>query len=218
MQLPPFWRTERPVPRMGTHEEYVMRSVAYLTSVALFAAVATPALAQDASSARAPFTGPRIEGIVGWDRVQSDGHKDDVMYGVQGGYDVQMGGAVVGIEGEFTDSDTRTCGGASTVASPRVCVKAARDLYVGGRIGKVVGDRALVYVKAGYTNARAKLTSDNGTTETSFGHSNYDGGRVGAGVEYAMGPNSYVKAEYRYSNYEAGLERHQAVAGFGFRF
>ena len=47
---------------------------------------------------------------------------------------------------------------------------------------------------------------------------NADGVRVGAGAEYAIGPNSYVKAEYRYSNYEGGFERHQALAGFGFRF
>jgi argininosuccinate synthase len=33
-------------------------------------------------------------------------------------------------------------------------VKTGRDLYIGGRAGVVVSDAALLYVKAGYTNAR----------------------------------------------------------------
>ena len=42
--------------------------------------------------------------------------------------------------------------------------------------------------------------------------------RVGAGVEQQLGTNLYAKAEYRYSNYEAGIERHQVLGGVGFRF
>ena len=34
----------------------------------------------------------------------------------------------------------------------------------------------------------------------------------------SLGPNSFAKTEYRYSNYEQGFEKHQVVAGFGFRF
>jgi outer membrane immunogenic protein len=50
------------------------------------------------------------------------------------------------------------------------------------------------------------------------GNANADGIRAGAGLEYALGQNLFVKAEYRYSNYEAGVERNQVVGGFGFRF
>ncbi|TVV73190.1 outer membrane protein [Sphingomonas solaris] len=185
-------------------------------TLALIAAttVATPALAQEA-----PFTGARVEGIVGWDRIGANGgHDDDVNYGVAGGYDVQRGGLLVGLEGEFADSNVKACAGAQTALNPRLCAKAARDLYVGGRVGTVVGSNVLLYAKAGYTNARFKLTSDNGTTETTLDRGNFDGVRVGAGAEYAIGPNSYVKAEYRYSNYEDGLSRNQVVGGFGFRF
>ena len=190
-----------------------MRSFAFALLAAT--AAASPALAQQG----APFTGPRVEGIIGWDRVQADGAgQDDITYGINAGYDMQMGFGLVGGEVEFTDSDTRSCVGSASVADPELCAKAARDLYVGGRVGTVVGSRALLYAKAGYTNAKFKLTSDDGTTETSFGSSEFDGVRVGAGAEYAVGPNSYVKAEYRYSNYEDGLERHQALGGFGFRF
>jgi outer membrane immunogenic protein len=192
-----------------------MRSIVV---AALFAAsAAAPALAQDASG-RAPFTGPRVEGLVGWDRVQNNGHKDGVAYGVGAGYDFQAGKALIGIEGEAADSTAKLCAGSRTAVDPRVCAKAGRDLYVGGRIGTVVGGRTLLYAKGGYTNAQAKLTSNDGTTQTTLGKSNLDGYRVGAGAEYAIGANSFVKTEYRYSNYEAGFDRHQVVAGFGFRF
>ena len=192
-----------------------MRSIAFLaTAAAAVVAIAAPASAQQS----APFTGARVEGLVGWDRLQSGGHNDDVMYGIAGGYDMQMGGALVGIEGEASDSDNKDCVGAGTATNSRLCAKAARDLYVGGRVGTVVGGRTLLYAKAGYTNARFKLTDDNGNNQITLDRGNFDGVRVGAGAEYGVGPNSFVKAEYRYSNYEQGLERHQAVAGFGFRF
>jgi outer membrane immunogenic protein len=193
-----------------------MRSFAFPAILAAAAAVAgaSPAMAQQS----APFTGARVEGLVGWDRLQNYGHSDDVMYGIGAGYDMQMGSALVGIEAEANDSNNKDCAGARTALDPRVCAKAARDLYVGGRIGTVVVGSTLLYAKAGYTNARAKLTSDNGGDQITLAHRNFDGVRVGAGAEYAVGPNSFIKAEYRYSNYEDGLERHQVVGGFGFRF
>lgn len=189
-----------------------MRSI--VVAALLAASAATPALAQD----KAPFTGARVEGLAGWDRVQNNGHDDGVQYGIGAGYDFQAGGAVLGIEAEAADSSVKQCAGSATVASPRVCAKAGRDLYVGGRVGTVVGGRTLLYAKAGYTNAQAKLTSDDGTTRTTLGKTNLDGARIGVGAEYAIGPNAFVKTEYRYSNYEKGFERHQVVAGFGLRF
>lgn len=188
-----------------------MRSI--VVAALLAASAATPALAQD----NAPFTGPRVEGIVGWDRVSNNGHDDAVTYGLGAGYDFQMGGAVLGVEAEASDSSAKSCIGSATAADPRLCAKAGRDLYVGGRVGTVVGGRALLYAKAGYTNARAKASLDDGTTVLRDS-GNYDGVRVGAGAEYALGTNAYVKAEYRYSNYEQGFSRNQVVAGFGFRF
>ena len=191
-----------------------MRKLVLASLVAI--AFATPALAQDAD---APFTGPRVEGVVGWDRVQGGGSKsDDVMYGINAGYDAQMGGAVIGAEVEYSDSSNRACAGAKTVADPRLCLKAGRDLYAGARVGTVIGGRTLLYAKAGYTNADAKFTSDDGATETTLGKSHLDGVRVGAGVEQSLGNRIYLKGEYRYSNYEQGVERHQALAGVGVRF
>lgn len=192
-----------------------MRSFAFALLAAGSALVAAPAIAQTGTG---PFSGARVEGTVGWDRVQNNGHNDDVTYGVGAGYDWNSNGTVFGIDGEISDSNVKQCSGARTAADPRFCAKVARDLYVGGRIGKQVGDRALVYAKAGYTNARAKLTADDGSDEVTLDKVDLDGVRVGAGAEYAVGPNSFVKAEYRYSNYEQGFTRHQVLGGFGFRF
>lgn len=182
----------------------------------LATAFATPALAQDAD---APFTGPRIEGVVGWDRIQGDGtHSDDIGYGVIAGYDAQVGRAVIGGEVEYSDSDNRACAGATTLADPRLCLKAGRDLYVGGRVGTAITPSTLLYAKAGYTNASAKFTADDGVEEVTLDKTKLDGVRVGAGVEQKLGSKTYVKGEYRYSNYEAGVERHQVLAGVGIRF
>lgn len=179
---------------------------------------AAPALAQDG----APFTGPRIEGLVGWDRsqVEDGGREDGVAYGVGVGYDFQMGGAVVGIEGEAAASTTDECVTDAVTTGDELCFKAKRDLYAGARIGTVVGSNTLLYAKGGYSNARYGLEYDDGGSGAGdYDLSrNLDGARIGAGLEHAIGPNSFVKAEYRYSNYEDGFERHQALAGFGFRF
>ncbi len=190
----------------------------FLVAALLAGTASTPALAQNS----APFTGPRIEGIVGWDRnqVEDAGKKDGVVYGVGVGYDMQVGGGVAGIEAEATDSSADTCAEDVNAIGDHLCVGAKLDLYVGGRFGAVVGGNNLIYAKAGYTNARFGYDyDDGGDGSADFGGGrNLDGVRVGAGVEHKLGSRSFIKAEYRYSNYEQGVEKHQVVGGFGFRF
>jgi outer membrane immunogenic protein len=193
-----------------------MRKLIVVASLAAVASVATPAFAQD----RAPFTGLHVEGIAGWDRAHvQGGHSDGVVYGVGAGFDFQAGRAVLGIEGEATDSSGDECLTGTIVTNDRLCATAGRDLYVGGRIGALVGPTTLLYAKAGYTNARFNVNYTEPTGLNDFRlHHNFDGVRVGGGVQQGVGRNAYVKAEYRYSNYEQGVDRHQVVAGFGFRF
>lgn len=190
----------------------------YILAAALASIAASPAFAQDA----APFSGLRVEGIVGYDNVDVEGEgSDGVTYGAQIGYDVQRGSAVFGIEGEVGESTVDECVSGVDVTGDELCATAGRDLYVGGRVGAAVTPTMLVYGKAGYTNARVSLDYEDGTNGTTDDFSigeNLDGVRVGGGVELALGPNSYAKTEYRYSNYEQGYDRHQVVAGFGFRF
>jgi len=194
-----------------------MRKLGLALITAAMPLAAVPAMAQDVAQ---PFTGARVEGLVGWDRLQSDyDHKDGVTYGVAAGYDAAMGnGLILGVEGELSDSTTKACG--PDGVGDRYCFRTGRDLYVGGRIGTAITPQLLAYAKAGYTNARYKLTVDDAVTgdRTHLGGHNYDGYRLGAGLEYAITPQSYVKAEYRYSNWEGGLDKNQVLAGFGFRF
>ena len=172
----------------------------FLIAATIFAA-ATPAMAQDA----APFSGAHAEILTGYDAVDTNsviGTPDGVLYGFAAGYDWQAGGAVLGLEAEIADSSTkRTFFGEK--------IESDRDLYIGARVGTALSESALIYAKAGYTNARI---------ESTVGNANADGVRVGAGVEYKLRGNLFLKGEYRYSNYEGDVERHQGVAGFGIRF
>jgi len=176
------------------------------------AAIAAPAMAQDADKT---FNGAHVEALGGWDRVQGEGsHDDGFLYGVGAGYDFRSGNAVFGVEGEASDSTQKQNVGALTE-------HASRDLYIGGRAGFVVGGNNLLYAKAGYTNARARVDYEDGTAGTVADftqRTNLDGIRAGVGAQFGIGSNAYIRTEYRYSNYEQGVDRHQLIGGFGFRF
>ena len=189
-------------------------------------AAAAPAFAQD--SGRAPFTGPRIEALAGYDSV-GDGNDQDassssgISYGTAVGYDAQVSGLLLGVEGEIAGSTTDTRTDSLITAGDRLRLDAGRDLYVGGRVGYVISPLAMIYAKGGYTNARVDVRYDRGN----FGiddHADLDGFRIGAGMEYRLSPNTYVKGEYRYSNYssvegfDTDVDRQQLIAGIGMRF
>ena len=166
-----------------------------IASVAALA-FASPALAQESD---AELSGFRLEAIAGLDRVNVDGGGETgVAYGVAGGYDIQSGSLVFGVDGEVAFATTDDC-----------CTSAGRDLAIGGRIGTRIGSGGLLYTKAAYTNARIK---------SDFGNFNVDGVRLGLGIEQQLTSQFYVKGEYRYSNYQFGIERHQVLAGVGARF
>jgi outer membrane immunogenic protein len=137
------------------------------------------------------------------------------------GYDLGHGRLRFGLEAEASDSTQRACGslllGGGETGS--FCVTAARDLYVGARLGVEIDPGVLFYGKAGYTNFRESI-SFSLPTAAFVVHPNADGFRLGLGAEFAVGRRTFVKTEYRFSNYEfsQGFDRHQAVIGFGFRF
>ena len=195
-----------------------MRKFAFAATL-LAATIATPALAQDNTTNLGGF---RIEGLVGYDHPSiQDESADGVAYGVGVGYDFQAGNAVFGIEAEAMDSsaDERTAGG--VLPGDELRVRAGRDLYVGGRVGFGIGGNSLIYAKAGYTNARVRVDYEDGTAGTVNDfteRANLDGIRAGAGAQIGLSANTYLRTEYRYSNYEAGVDRHQVVGGLGFRF
>jgi len=176
-----------------------MKTVIFAATAAACIALSAPAFAQDQST---PFTGAHIEGLAGYDAVKTNsnglGTPGGFLYGVGLGYDLRAGGAIVGLEGELSDSTASRAG-----------IDAARDLYVGARVGVPVSKNVLAYVKAGYSNARI---------EGAGLDQNGSGVRVGAGLEYDLGNKLFAKTEYRYTNYEQDVERHQVLGGVGIRF
>ena len=194
-----------------------MRKFAFAAAL-LAGTIATPALAQDNPN----LGGFHIDGIVGYDRpsIQNE-HANGVTYGVGAGYDFRSGNAIFGVEAEASDSTAdRTVSGA-VIAGDSLRVRAGRDLYVGGRVGFGVGSNSLVYAKAGYTNARMRVDYEDGTAGTINDftqRTNLDGIRAGVGAQIGVGSNAYIRTEYRYSNYQDGVDRHQVVGGFGVRF
>jgi len=136
------------------------------------------------------FQGAKIAAIGGYDNISGF---DGFVYGGAIGYDLQSGSVVYGIEGEISD----------TTAGPGAII--GRDLYIGGRLGYALSPKALLYVKAGYDNFRV------------FG-TNLDGVRVGAGLEYNVSDSIFLRGEYRYTDSQFGIDRHQAIAAVGFKF
>ena len=161
---------------------------ALLASLAALAlsipALSTPALAAD-------FTGPRVGANIGFADDDFAG-TEAFTYGVNVGYDFDLGGLVAGGTLEYQDSEEDGFG---------------RDLSVVARLGGKAGENVLLYGLAGYTNLSVEGTGIE-----------LDGYRLGAGVEVAFTDNVYGNFEYRYSNYELDAEAHQMVIGIGYRF
>jgi outer membrane immunogenic protein len=193
-----------------------VKKIVALTAFTMLGGLATPALAQ---TAPAPV-GPRVEGFVGYDAVRVDLEdfgvdeklKDnDLFYGVGAGYDFAVApGVSAGVDVEWSDSNNKAD---FDDGEENAEIRTGRDLYAGGRVTFPISPAANAYVKAGYTNLKIKGDVDG--VEDSF---NLDGYRVGAGAQFGIGGGAYVGGEYRFSNYEEDLSRHQVAATLGMRF
>jgi outer membrane immunogenic protein len=164
------------------------------SAAALAALIATPALAQDTAAASATGLRGAVTLGIGGDKIfDTDGET----IGFELGYDWDLSNAVAGVAVQYdTDLGSGLFDANQTAVIGRV----------GGKIG---GSNNLLYVAAGYT--RVSL----GATPFDTGG---DGVRAAIGAEFAVAENLTIKLEQRYSNYEAGVELHQTVAGLGFRF
>ena len=190
---------------------------------ALFAgAAATPAMAQDSNAAPGRF---HVEGIVGYDAPDGDTDASGVVYGIGAGYDFNIGRSVsIGPEVELSTSSADQCATGINRAGDQLCLNAGRDIYVGARVGYRFGSERqhMAYVGGGYTNANFHVTYDAnlaGTTGDFNIDDDTDGYRLKGGLEFGLGRNAFVRAEYRYSRYDdADLDRHQVVGGIGLRF
>jgi outer membrane immunogenic protein len=130
----------------------------------------------------------------------TNGTGNGMIGGVQGGYNYQMGWAVVGIEGAFSGSDIR--GEAPCFGGTNSC--AAKSNWFGsvsGRFGGLVTDRFLAYVKGGavWKDTDYKVvvpgTAVATISDTRFGY------LFGIGGEYKFTQNWSGFTEYNYMDF-----------------
>jgi outer membrane immunogenic protein len=189
------------------------------------AAITAPAAAQEATKFDGPFVGVQL----GWQqdrrsattsavppsttRVTGDG----LVYGGQVGYDANIGGAVLGIEGSIT-------GRTGNNGSVALDFENGRTINSTARAGLMVSPESLLYARGGYSNARVLLTNPAGNSESR------DGYTLGVGYERSLTDNISARIEYAYSNYgsdtlpgiggavDINYHRHGITAGFNLRF
>ena len=177
-----------------------MKTVIF-AAIAAATAVSAPAFAQDA----APFTGPRAGVTLGYDKI---GGEDGFAYGVTAGYDLSLGSAFVGVEGEYSAS-TGSTEFPSNFAGARDGLDADGQYYLGARGGLALTPGIAAYGKVGYT----ALDTRSFTSAGNFSdlEENATGLRFGGGVQVALPGPLEARLEYRRS-------RDQLVAGVGIRF
>jgi len=138
------------------------------------------------------FAGPRVEVTAGADDVKNGVDTTDITYGAALGYDLQFGKLVAGVD--------------ATAAN--VFDKA--DLGVGARLGYVLNENVLAFTRVGYTNLERPALRGRALE--------LEGLTLGGGLEVNVAGPVYGKVEYRYTDFDAGLGRHGALVGVGFRF
>lgn len=187
---------------------------------------AAPALAQDDDGATGGFHVGAIAGYEGLNVTSSTGtvsaDADSAVYGLTAGYDLSLGNAFVGVEGEISTSNgTTTFPG--TVAGAREGLEANGQYYIGARAGFALTPGIAAYGKVGYTALDTRAFTRSG----SLGElkDNADGVRFGGGLQIQLPGPLEARREYRRSNYNTLAEASQGdaktdqiVAGIGLRF
>lgn len=199
-----------------------MKKIPTLATIAAVAAgaISTPALAQDGLYVGA------IAGYEGIDVKSSDGSvtadASSAVYGVNVGYDLGLGSAFVGIEGELSTSDGST-EFPESFSGARDSLKANGQYYVGARAGIALTPAIAAYGKLGYTSlSTTAFTSSGSLNEVK---ENASGLRYGVGLETQLPGPLVARVEYRRSRYKdvndgtyGDATTNQVVAGLGLRF
>ena len=150
----------------------------------------------------------------------SDGEGESAtgaVYGATFGYDVDRGGLFYGVELTAAGTSTRACRFGLLVPGDRACIRSETDSALVARAGAILARNVRIYGLAGFASTRVQATYRVGAIAVSE-RSEPDGLRLGAGVELPLSRRIAAKFEYRYSNLDDGLNRHQGVGGLSFRF
>jgi len=195
-----------------------------LALAALAAALATsPALAQ--GGAPGGFFVGALGGYEGIDVESADGSvsagADSAVYGVNAGYDLSLGSAFVGVEGELSTSGSST-DFPDSFTGARDGLEANGQYYIGARAGVALTPGIAAYGKVGYTSLDTKAFTSSGTLDELEG--NAGGFRFGGGVQVQLPGPLEGRLEYRRSRYNdlhdtfGDATTDQVVAGVGVRF
>jgi outer membrane immunogenic protein len=136
----------------------------------------------------AGFVGPRIELQTGVS--DSNVTNSDVTYG-----------AVIGADASVTDRITI----GADVDATNAFDSTGRILGAGARLGYAISPEALAFVRGGYANLDTR-------------HTKLDGLAAGGGFQFRLPRNAYLNTEYRYTNYQQGVDSHAGLLGVGIRF
>ncbi len=142
-----------------------------------------------------------------------DRKKGGVGYRARIGYDAQMGNLlVIGAEAGIGRG-----GRTLTTASPlgEYMVKPRWTWDVSGRAGILAAPTVLLYGRAGYSWLRIREKTDfRATTSKDLSTSSTAKGLLyGGGLEVAVSPGLFVRAEYNRVNYGDGLKTSKALLG-----
>ena len=187
--------------------------------------VAVPGMAQAQNVAPGGFYVGALAGYEGLNVESGDGSvsadADSAVYGVTAGYDLSLGSAFVGIEGELSTSSGSTrfpdsFGGA------RDGLDADGQYYIGARAGFAVTPGIAAYGNVGYTALDTKAFTSAGSLDEL--DENASGLRFGGGLQVQLPGALEGRLEYRRSRYDdiggdiGDATTDQVVAGLGLRF
>lgn len=186
---------------------------------------AAPAMAQDNTAPGGLYVGA-IAGYEGIDVEAADGSvsadADSAVYGITAGYDISLGSAFVGIEGELS-----TSGGSTTFpdsfSGARDGLDADGQYYIGARAGVALTPGIAAYGKVGYTSLDTTAFTSSGSLDEL--DDNAGGLRFGGGIQAQLPGPFEGRLEYRRSRYKdiaddtyGDATTNQVVASLGVRF
>ena len=188
--------------------------------------LAAPASAQDDSGAPGGFFIGALAGYEGIDVESSDGSisadASSAVYGVNAGFDIGLGNAFVGVEGELSTSDGTTRF-PSSFTGAREGFETNGQYYIGARAGVALTPGIAAYGKVGYTALDTRAFTESGSLSDL--EENTDGLRFGGGLQIQLPGPLEARVEYRRSTYkdladasQGEASTDQIVAGIGLRF
>lgn len=153
-------------------------------------------------------------------RFQGDKASDDFngfMIGKFVGYNYSFDNVVVGIEGDisYNWNDNRY-----HAFGTRGDIGTTWEGSLRGRLGYAM-DRTLIYATGGWAAAAAEVDTPNGDGDRTF-----SGWTLGAGVDWAVTDNVFVRGEYRFTDYgsknikglKVDFDQHRAIFGVAYKF